>query len=67
MRFPRSAPHFKGSRSSQRLFTAMGICGIDLEDRQFRVVVYLVDVPIVVFRRFLSAFPDALSAQRAAF
>jgi len=25
----------------------MGICGIDLEDWQFRVVVYLVDVPIV--------------------
>ena len=38
---------FKGLRSSQRLFTAMGICGIDLEDWQFRVVVYLVDVPIV--------------------
>ena len=49
MRFPRSAPHFKGSRSSQRLFTAVGICGIDLVDRQFRVVVYLVDVQILGF------------------
>jgi len=37
MGFPRRAPHFKGSRSSQRLFTAVEICGIDLEDRQFSV------------------------------
>jgi len=39
--------HFRASRSFRRLFTAMGICGIHLEDRQFSVFVYLVDVPIL--------------------
>ena len=34
------------SRGSRQLFTAMGICGIDLDDRQFSVFDYLVDVPI---------------------